>query len=170
MPLIFFYTIVQKSQKWPKTQIKGGSCLYNVLNIPKLALAIVDIDSNVLPALCNRLSLFCNPFFCYFFPSLSASWMHLSYMYLVTWENQFFRTRLGCIYFNRIKLNQTITWGACVHDSSSCMCAFCVYVCLGLCVCMCVCGSQWVKEDMNLGICPEEGLKLGEWCTALDIW
>ena len=27
MPLDLFYTIVQKSQKWPKTQIKGGSCL-----------------------------------------------------------------------------------------------------------------------------------------------
>ena len=27
MPLYLFYTIVQKSQKWPKTQIKGGSCL-----------------------------------------------------------------------------------------------------------------------------------------------
>ena len=28
MPLNFFYTTVQKSQKWPKTQIKGGgSCL-----------------------------------------------------------------------------------------------------------------------------------------------
>ena len=27
MPLYFFYTMVQKSQKWPKTQIKGGSCL-----------------------------------------------------------------------------------------------------------------------------------------------
>ena len=27
MPLNFFYTMVQKSQKWPKTQIKGGSCL-----------------------------------------------------------------------------------------------------------------------------------------------
>ena len=24
MPLNFFYTTVQKSQKWPKTQIKGG--------------------------------------------------------------------------------------------------------------------------------------------------
>ena len=23
MPLYFFYTLVQKSQKWPKTQIKG---------------------------------------------------------------------------------------------------------------------------------------------------
>ena len=27
MPLNFFYTMVQKSQKWPKTQIKGGSSL-----------------------------------------------------------------------------------------------------------------------------------------------
>ena len=28
MPLTLFYTMVQKSQKWPKTQIKGGgSCL-----------------------------------------------------------------------------------------------------------------------------------------------
>ena len=27
MPLYLVYTMVQKSQKWPKTQIKGGSCL-----------------------------------------------------------------------------------------------------------------------------------------------
>ena len=27
MPLNFFYTMVQKSQKWPKTQIKGGPAL-----------------------------------------------------------------------------------------------------------------------------------------------
>ena len=27
MPLYLFYTTVQKSQKWPKTQIKGGFCL-----------------------------------------------------------------------------------------------------------------------------------------------
>ena len=28
MPLNLFYTMVQKSQEWPKTQIKGGgSCL-----------------------------------------------------------------------------------------------------------------------------------------------
>ena len=27
MPLYFFYTMVQKSQKWPKTQIKVGSCI-----------------------------------------------------------------------------------------------------------------------------------------------
>ena len=27
MPLYLFYTIVQKSQKWPKTQIKGGPAL-----------------------------------------------------------------------------------------------------------------------------------------------
>ena len=31
MPPYVFYTIVQKSQKWPKTQIKGGgSCLNGV--------------------------------------------------------------------------------------------------------------------------------------------
>ena len=33
MPLDLFYTMVQKSQKWPKTQIKG-SCL-NTLPIAK---------------------------------------------------------------------------------------------------------------------------------------
>ena len=27
MPLYFFYTMGQKSQKWPKTQIKGGPAL-----------------------------------------------------------------------------------------------------------------------------------------------
>ena len=27
MPLYVFYTMVQKSQKWPKTQIKGGPAL-----------------------------------------------------------------------------------------------------------------------------------------------
>ena len=27
MPRYFFYTMVQKSQKWPKTQIKGGPAL-----------------------------------------------------------------------------------------------------------------------------------------------
>ena len=27
MPLNLFYTMVQKSKKWPKTQIKRGSCL-----------------------------------------------------------------------------------------------------------------------------------------------
>ena len=27
MPLNLFYTLVQKSQKWPKTQIKGGPAL-----------------------------------------------------------------------------------------------------------------------------------------------
>ena len=31
MPLNLFYTMVQKSQKWPKTQIKGGSCLKTIL-------------------------------------------------------------------------------------------------------------------------------------------
>ena len=27
MPLYLFYAMVQKSQKWPKTQIKGGPAL-----------------------------------------------------------------------------------------------------------------------------------------------
>ena len=27
MPLNLFYSMVQKSQKWPKTQIKGGPAL-----------------------------------------------------------------------------------------------------------------------------------------------
>ena len=27
MPFNLFYTMVQKSQKWPKTQIKGGPAL-----------------------------------------------------------------------------------------------------------------------------------------------
>ena len=27
MPLNLFYTMVQKNQKWPKTQIKGGPAL-----------------------------------------------------------------------------------------------------------------------------------------------
>ena len=30
MPLNFFYTMVQKSQIWPKTQIKGGPALIGV--------------------------------------------------------------------------------------------------------------------------------------------
>ena len=32
MPLNLFYTMLQKSQKWPKTQIEGGPALmvYNV--------------------------------------------------------------------------------------------------------------------------------------------
>ena len=37
MPLYLFYTMVQKSQKWPKTQIKGGPALNQrtSLNKPK---------------------------------------------------------------------------------------------------------------------------------------
>ena len=30
MPLDLFYTMVQKSQKWPKTQIKGGPALKEI--------------------------------------------------------------------------------------------------------------------------------------------
>ena len=31
MPLYLFYTIVQKGQKWPKTQIKGGPALNRIV-------------------------------------------------------------------------------------------------------------------------------------------
>ena len=31
MPLNLFYTMVQKSKKWPKTQIKGGGPALNTL-------------------------------------------------------------------------------------------------------------------------------------------
>ena len=33
MPLNLFYTVVQKSQKWPKTQIKGGPALISVISV-----------------------------------------------------------------------------------------------------------------------------------------
>ena len=35
MPLDLFYTMVQKSQKWPKTQIKGGPAFTVALIQPK---------------------------------------------------------------------------------------------------------------------------------------
>ena len=36
MPLNVFYTMVQKSQKWPKTQIKGGGpALKLIINLEK---------------------------------------------------------------------------------------------------------------------------------------
>ena len=35
MPLNLFYTMVQKSQKWPKTQIKGGPALRCLFNFSK---------------------------------------------------------------------------------------------------------------------------------------
>ena len=45
MPLNLFYTMVQKSQKWPKTQIKGGSCL-NSLEVWQRALRMTgDTDA-----------------------------------------------------------------------------------------------------------------------------
>ena len=49
MPLNLFYTMVQKSQKWPKTQIKGGggSCLKNAscysLFIYKMIMSVLQI-------------------------------------------------------------------------------------------------------------------------------
>ena len=43
MPLNLFYTMVQKSQKWPKTQIKGGGpALIKVLRKLKVKRAEVD--------------------------------------------------------------------------------------------------------------------------------
>ena len=37
MPLYFFYTMVQKSQKRPKTQIKGGpACSLSPVSVPSL--------------------------------------------------------------------------------------------------------------------------------------
>ena len=35
MRLYFFYTMVQKSQKWPKTQIKGGGSCLNTSVLPE---------------------------------------------------------------------------------------------------------------------------------------
>ena len=44
MPLNFVYTMVQKSKKWPKTQIKGGSCLnitdYHIANVLKACVTV----------------------------------------------------------------------------------------------------------------------------------
>ena len=43
MPLNLFYTIVQKSQKWPKTQIKGGPALSQLrkkLQLPASVIAL----------------------------------------------------------------------------------------------------------------------------------
>ena len=36
MPLYLFYTMVQNSQKWPKTQIKGGPALSSNLDITNI--------------------------------------------------------------------------------------------------------------------------------------
>ena len=50
MPLDLFYTMVQKSQKWPKTQIKGGSCL-NSFFVRQASLSASDgILPNILAA------------------------------------------------------------------------------------------------------------------------
>ena len=38
MPLYFFYTMVQKSQKWPKTQIKGGGPALSLRRVRSLVL------------------------------------------------------------------------------------------------------------------------------------
>ena len=68
MPLTLFYTMVQKSQKWPKTQIKGGggSCLkcslswynkhpfWSVLWIRVCQNYIIIGSAEALPILCMR--------------------------------------------------------------------------------------------------------------------
>ena len=43
MPLNVFYTMVQKSQTWPKTQIKGGPALspFNLYNVEGGALFVL---------------------------------------------------------------------------------------------------------------------------------
>ena len=41
MPLYFLYTMVQKSQKWPKTQIKGGPALKPLTNSEQLQAIIL---------------------------------------------------------------------------------------------------------------------------------
>ena len=41
MSLNLFYTMVQKSQKWPKTQIKGGSCLKPQVDIQWILSVII---------------------------------------------------------------------------------------------------------------------------------
>ena len=43
MPLNLFYTMVQKSQKWPKTQIKGGPALKGSESFKKLASSFIDV-------------------------------------------------------------------------------------------------------------------------------
>ena len=52
MPLYLFYTMMQKSQKWPKTQIKGGSCL-NFWKANR-GLKIVEIDATCLGKDCKE--------------------------------------------------------------------------------------------------------------------
>ena len=56
MPLYLFYTMVQKSQKWPKTQIKGGggSCLKPaIISSPELAF----IGVSFFELLCEKIVL-----------------------------------------------------------------------------------------------------------------
>ena len=47
MPLNVFYTIVQKSQKWPKTQIKGGgpALSFNALFMAHVSCNVMDLLS-----------------------------------------------------------------------------------------------------------------------------
>ena len=47
MPLYLFYTMVQKSQKWPKTQIKGGSCLKLSETLKSVAKDVLEMFEEV---------------------------------------------------------------------------------------------------------------------------
>ena len=62
MPLYLFYTMVQKSQKWPKTQIKGGggSCLKT--NTWKLnAVKVLRISAGLNHTALSQLAYQCEP-------------------------------------------------------------------------------------------------------------
>ena len=56
MPLNLFYTMVQKSQKWPKTKIKEGSCLNACLG--PLGMAQGSSELNNFPE--NGMVFFCS--------------------------------------------------------------------------------------------------------------
>ena len=67
MPLNLFYTMVQKSQKWPKTQIKGGSCLNKWTNNVQWALFCVQHYDICVSAACwliawGAVSVLCTAF------------------------------------------------------------------------------------------------------------
>ena len=45
MPLYLFYTVVQKSRKWPKTQIKGGPA---VKSVEKISVTMSSLETKVM--------------------------------------------------------------------------------------------------------------------------
>ena len=70
MPLYFFYTMVQKSQRWPKTQIKGGSCLKSFCS------SFIDFNYSL-----NRLLITHTPHAHPLPPSLNLPPVHLSFLF-----------------------------------------------------------------------------------------